>query len=368
MIVHGGPRFPPVRDSGGPGFSGSPTGEAPYRDEEKAPLILVVDDDSRIRSALARLLRMEGYDVAMEVDGKGALETVPLLRPDLVLLDVVMPGMRGERVCKALKGDPETRLIPILLLTGLMDSEDRVRGLEAGADDFLTKPPDRQELMARVRALLRAKSFTDRLVLAESVVLSLARSIEGKDPYTEGHCERLAHFGSRLARRFGLLPAAVEAVYHGGFLHDIGKVAVPDAILLKAGPLTEDEWRLMKQHPVRGEHICGPLHSFGAVLPIIRNHHEKWDGSGYPDGLREDEIPLTARILQTVDVYDALITARPYKPAVTPQKALATMAEEVGRGWWDPDCFQVWEEMVREDPEAFTVESSPELTCVQEEA
>ena len=259
-----------------------------------APLILVADDDPRIRTVLARLLRLEGYEVVLEEDGKGALEAVPLLRPDLILLDVMMPGMNGEKVCQALKADPETRLVPILLLSGLMDVQDRVRGLEAGADDFLSKPPDRLELLARVRALLRQKSYTDRLVSAESVVLSLARSIEGKDPYTEGHCERLACYGSQLAVHMGLEPWLVEAVSHGGILHDIGKVAVPDAVLLKEGPLTDEEWVLMKKHPLTGEHICGPVHSFRDVLPIIRHHHEKWDGSGYPDGLRGEEIPLSA--------------------------------------------------------------------------
>jgi len=326
------------------------------------PLILVVDDDSRIRSVLAKLLRVEGYEVCLEGDGGGALESVALLRPDLVLLDVMMPGMSGEAVCRALKADPDTRLIPILLLTGLMDVEDRVRGLEAGADDFLSKPPDRLELMARVRALLRAKSYTDRLVSAESVVLSLARSIEGKDPHTEGHCERLASYGSQLAVHLGLDLRSVEAVAHGGILHDIGKVAVPDAVLLKRGPLTVEEWALMKRHPIQGEHICGPIHSFKDVLPIIRHHHEKWDGSGYPDGLKGDEIPLTARVLQTVDIYDALTMERPYKAALSSGQALETMMEELARGWWDPICFSAFEDMVMATPEAYPIPVGAEPT------
>jgi len=354
----------PVAPPGGPGKEPRPWRDFPVGEKavqgSSSALILVVDDDARIRSALAKLLRAEGYDVVMEVDGVGALESVPLLRPDLVLLDVVMPGLSGEKVCQALKGNPETRLIPILLLTGLMDVQDRVRGLEAGADDFLSKPPDRLELMARVRALLRSKSYTDRLVSAESVVLSLARSIEGKDPCTEGHCERLASYGSQLAVHIGMDQRAVEAVSNGGFLHDIGKVAVPDAVLLKDGPLTPEEWVLMKKHPLTGEHICGPVHSFRDVLPIIRHHHERWDGTGYPDGLRGDEIPLTARVLQTVDVYDALIAARPYKVALTPDGALEVMLEEVARGWWDPTCFAAFEGMVRANPGAFDASDNRE--------
>lgn len=324
-----------------------------------APLVLVVDDDAQIRRTLSRLLRAERLDVVAEVDGAGALESVRLLRPDLVLMDVVMPGMSGLEVCRILKEDPATRLIPVLLLTGASEAADRVRGLEAGADDFLSKPPERLELLARVKSLLRQKGYTDRLVKAESVVLSLGRIIEGKDPRTEGHCERLALYGTRLGVRLGLDEATVEAIAHGGFLHDIGKVAVPDAILLKQEALTPEEWVIMKKHPLAGEHICGPVHSFRSVLPIIRHHHEKWDGSGYPDGLVGEEIPLTARVLQTVDVYDALTTARSYKAALSPEEALDMMEAEVVRGWRDPVCFEAFASMVREDPSAFSWTDAP---------
>jgi len=323
------------------------------------PLVLVVDDDAAMRWTLSRLLRAEGLDVVAEVDGAGALESVKLLKPDLVLMDVMMPGMSGLEVCGLLKEDPATRLIPVLLLTGSGGAAERVRGLEAGADDFLSKPPERLELLARVKSLLRQKGYTDRLVEAESVVLSLGRSIEGKDPRTEGHCERLASYGTRLGIRLGLDQATLEAISHGGFLHDIGKVAVPDAILLKQGALTAEEWVIMKKHPLTGEHICGPVHSFSRVLPIIRHHHEKWDGSGYPDGLAGEEIPLTARVLQTVDVYDALTTHRPYKLALSPEEALGTMEGEVARGWWDPTCFEAFASMVREDPSAYCGTGAP---------
>ena len=208
-----------------------------------------------------------------------------------------------------------------------------------GADEFVTKPVEGIELVARVRSLLRAKSYTDQLVQAESVVLSLARSVEGKDPCTEGHCERLSVYARELGWRLGLGENDVRALVYAGELHDIGKVAVPDAILLKQGPLEPDEWEIMKRHPVTGEHICGPIRSFHSVLPIIRHHHERWDGSGYPDGLSGEEIPLTARVLQIVDVYDALTSRRPYKPALSRTEALQTMSNEVDRGWWDPAVF-----------------------------
>jgi putative two-component system response regulator len=212
-----------------------------------------------------------------------------------------------------------------------------VCGLEAGADDFLTKPYDRSELLARVRLSLKTKLFTDELETAESVLFTLARSIEGRDASTEGHCERLSAYATALGRHMGLSADEITALDRAGIVHDIGKVAVPDAILLKSEPLSPDEWTVMRTHPLIGEHICSPLRSFRLVLPVIRHHHEKLDGSGYPDGLAGAEIPLTARVLQVVDVYDALTTARPYKPALAAADAWRMLDAEVAKGWWDPD-------------------------------
>jgi len=209
-------------------------------------------------------------------------------------------------------------------------------------------PQDRAELFARVRSLLSLKAHTDELERAESVLYALARSIEGKDPYTEGHCERLAEFSARLGARVGLPEEQLTALRRAGTVHDIGKVAVPDAILLKPGPLTAEEQVIMRQHPVVGERICAPLKSFRLVLPIIRHHHERLDGSGYPDGLKCDAIPLTARVLQLVDVYDALTTERPYKCAISVPEALAMMEDEVRKGWWDRDLFAEFLQLVAE--------------------
>jgi putative two-component system response regulator len=272
--------------------------------------ILVVDDQPSIAGLMSQLLTIRGYDV------------VTACNADL---------------CRSLKEDPATRLIPFVLITGLSDSSDRVRGIEAGADDFLNKPVLAEELIARVKSLLRLKQFTDELETADSVLCTLGLIVEGRDPYTEGHCERLSVHAADLGRHLGMDEDSILALKRGGYLHDLGKIAVPDDILKKGSDLTAAEWQIMKLHPITGENICKPLHSLRLVLPIIRHHHEHSDGSGYPDGLRGSEIPVLPRVLQVVDVYDALRTARPYKPALSHEQAAETMRAEASRGLWDAE-------------------------------
>jgi putative two-component system response regulator len=309
--------------------------------------ILVADDQSSNRELLEELLTAEGFQVISVPDGAAALDALAHTPIDLVLSDVMMPGLNGFEVCEKIKANPETYLIPVVLITALSDKQDRIEGIRDGADDFLTRPVDRIELLARVRSLLRLKQRTDELERAESVLFSLARSIEGKDPYTHGHCERLSEYSTSLGNCLGLPDEQITALRRAGIVHDIGKVAVPDAILLKPGRLTEEEWKVMREHTTVGERICAPLKSFRPVLPIIRHHHEKLDGSGYPDGIRGDAIPITARILHIVDVYDALTTERPYKRAFSITDALQTMKEEVAKGWWDPHIFEQFEQLMR---------------------
>jgi len=301
--------------------------------------ILIVDDEASNRNLLEEMLGAQGYKVVTAGNGQQALEEFARVQPSLVLLDVMMPRINGFEVCHRLKTNPATRLTPVVLITGLSDREHRVQGIEAGADDFLNKPFDRMELLARVRSLLSLKAHTDELENAESVLFALARSIEAKDPYTGGHCERLSEYSARLGQQIGLAEEQIIALRRAGIVHDIGKVAVPDSILCKPGPLAEEEWMIIREHPAVGEKICKPLKSFRLVLPIIRHHHEKLDGSGYPDGLKGDDIPITARVLQIVDVIDALTTERPYKRALSPPEALEVMKKEVGQGWWDPCLF-----------------------------
>lgn len=308
--------------------------------------ILIVDDEAAIRDGLQLLLKRQGYEVLTTHDGASALDQCASFRPDLILLDVMMPGRDGFEVCREIKSRAETRLIPVVLITGLSEKSDRIHGIEAGADDFLSKPIDVSELDARVRSLLRLKAFTDELENAESVLFALALSIESRDPYTHGHCTRLSEFSSRLGERMGLPEDDIVALRRGGVVHDIGKVVVPDAVLLKPGPLTADERARIKQHAEAGEHICSPLKSFRTVLPIIRHHHERWDGSGYPDCLRGEEIPLLARLLQIADVYDALTTKRPYRDALTHSEAWEILQEEVKRGWWDGNIVREFHHMI----------------------
>lgn len=299
--------------------------------------ILVVDDNPVNAALLKELLASRGYQTIAVQDAAAAEVEIRRDAPDLILLDVVMPGKTGYELCRELKEDSKTRLIPIVMITGLSAREDRLKGIEAGADDFLTKPISPEELFARVSSLLKLKEFTDELETADSVLCTLGRSVEARDPYTEGHCERLARDATDLGRFLGVAEECIVALGRGGYLHDLGKIAVPDEILKKGSDLTPAEWAIMKQHPVTGETICRPLKSLRLVLPIIRHHHEHSDGSGYPDGLRENEIPLLPRILQVVDIYDALRTARPYKPALGHEQAAVTMRAEARSGLWDQE-------------------------------
>lgn len=310
--------------------------------------VLIVDDDARIRRILSRMLTPEGFEVLEAPDGEGALVLAEGEDPDLILLDVLMPTLSGFEVCRRLKGMEEFRMTPIVLITGLSDVEDRIMGIQAGADDFLSKPFEPTELLARVKSLLRMKQYTDELERAETVLFTLARAIEERDRYTQGHCDRLARYGRTLAARLGLGEEDQQALHRGGIVHDIGKVAVPDAILNKEGPLTPEERDIIKDHPVSGVRICQPLKSLRKVLPIVRHHHEKMDGSGYPDGLKGEEIPITARILSVVDVYDALTTDRPYRRSSPPETALEILEEETHRGWWDPRVVAAFRAMVED--------------------
>jgi putative two-component system response regulator len=295
--------------------------------------IVVADDSVANRKLFKRLLSREGYVVHAAEDGAAALALVLEQLPDLVLSDVMMPVMDGFALCQRLKSDPATRLIPVVLVTALADRTARIAGINAGADDFLTKPVDPHELRARVRSLVNLKRFTDDLGSADSAILTLGLTVEARDPYTSGHCQRLAAYASALGAHLGLPADDIGALRRGGYLHDVGKIGIPDAILLKPGPLTPDEFGTLKQHTVIGETLCGDLRLLQPVRPIVRHHHERFDGSGYPDGLRGDAIPLVAQIMGIVDIYDALTTDRVYRKAMPSETAVHELRMEAEKGW-----------------------------------
>ncbi len=309
--------------------------------------ILVVDDHAASRMTVVALLAMEGYET-IEVDsGIAAVEIVAQNQPDLILLDVMMPGMDGFEVCQRIKQDEQTRLIPIIFITALNDRRSRIRGIEVGADDFISKPFDRLELAARVKSLVEQKRLNEDLDHAEKVLFSIAKAIESRDPNTGDHCERLVKLGQEFGEYLHLSRIQIRDLSWGGYLHDIGKVGIPDAILLKQGKLTDAEWEIMRGHVLIGEAICKPLRSMRGVIPIIRHHHERWDGMGYPDQLQGNEIPYLAQIFQIIDIYDALTSERPYKQAFKPTEALEIMAAETAKGWRNPELMAKFTEFIR---------------------
>ena len=301
----------------------------------KRSRVLVADDTESVRSLFLRLLTADGHDVLSAADGAAALDAIQQHRPDVVLLDVSMPLVDGLEVCRRVKADPATRLTPVVLVTGQSGLDDRIRGIEAGADEFLSKPVHPHELRARVRSLSRVKHLIDELDSAAAAFMTLALTIEARDPHTNGHCERLAGHAVRLGRALNLPGEDLDALHRGGFLHDVGKIGVPDAVLLKPGPLTPAERAEMRRHPEIGDALCAPLQSLRRVRPIIRHHHERLDGSGYPDRLRGDEVPVLAQVVSIVDVYEALPTDRPYRKALAHAEAVRELQDGVNAGQYN---------------------------------
>jgi len=307
----------------------------PAQSLSRQPTILVVDDDEGVRAFFQRLLGREGYVIETAPDGEAALAAVSACAPDVVLLDVTIPDPDGFEVCRRLRQEAATRLLPVIFVTGRDSRKDRIKGLEAGADDFITKPVDTSELLARVRSLIRLKHYTDDLDSAASIITTLATMIESRDGVGVGHCSRMANYASSLGRALHLDAADLQTLYRGGFLHDIGMLAIPEAVLRKAGALEPDEYELVKSHTIVGDGLCSNLRSLQAIRPIVRSHHERLDGSGYPDGLRGDQIPTVAQIMGVADVYEAMTAPRPYQIQHSVAEAIDTLRAHVRRGWRD---------------------------------
>jgi cyclic di-GMP phosphodiesterase len=316
---------------------------------DSPPLVLAVDDEVPNLELLSAFLEGTGCVFMSVTRGAEALNAITARRPDLVLLDVVMPEMDGFEVCRRIKSDPANRLLPVVFVTALNTVGDRVLALEAGADDYLTKPIDRSELMARVITLIRTKDVYDHLDGAEHVMAAFARVVEAKDGGTEAHVERVARGARALGQAAGLAGAALDSLYFGGIVHDIGKVGVPDAVLLKPGPLDPNEVALMRRHVSIGVDIASELRSAACVVPIIRHHHERFDGEGYPDRLKGPEIPRVAMIVSICDAYDAMTTDRPYRAAMPSAYAIAELRNGSG-SQWDPGLVDLFLERVMQEP------------------
>ena len=309
--------------------------------------ILVADDNDVSARFLKRLLTREGHHVSVVGSADEVLAACAAQSPDIVLLDLVAPRGHGFDICRQLKEQESTRFVPVVIVTAQSERDDRLKGIMAGADDFLGKPFDPLELHARIQSLVRLKRYTDDLESAETIILGMGATIEARDPLTQGHCQRLAAYATRRGRALGLDAADLAALERGGFLHDIGKVAVPDRVLLKDGKLDAQESRVMREHPIVGDAICTGLRSLQKVRPIVRHHHEHLDGTGYPDGLKNAQVPLLAQIVGIVDVFDALTSDRPYHTAVSPDDALDMVADEASKGWRDRSLVDAFSDVVK---------------------
>ena len=316
-----------------------------YAEPSPCPSVLLVTAHETERRVLGSLLRRERCILIDARSGTMALELLLSCRPDLVILDRDLGDMDGLECCRRIKTLRQSEFLPVLLVAAGISEEDEVLAIDAGADEYLSKPLHPQVFRARISALIRQKNAVDRLEEAEHILFALALTVERRDPGTGGHCQRLALYSVAFGMRLGLSKEQLLALHRGGYLHDIGKIVVPDAILYKPGKLTAEDWVVMRTHSARGEEICRPMRSLAPVLPIIRSHHERWNGSGYPDGLAGERIPLLARILQLADAFDALMSERPYKPAYTRKLTVQTLISEAGMGWRDAELTRLFIEL-----------------------
>ncbi len=304
--------------------------------KEDIATILIVDDFEMHLELMTTILEMEGYRVISTTDTKEAISLAAANSPDLAILDVMMPGMNGYELCRRLKDIFCKKFFPIILVTGLSQLEDKLTGLEAGADDFFPKPFNPKEIIAKIKSLIKLKRLQDELDHCEDIIFTLAVAIEAKDPYTKGHSERVSTLSVEMARAIGLPDKEVLNIKKGGILHDIGKIGLQESILHKKGQLSPEELEIIRRHPATGVEICKPLYSLRQLLPAIRSHHERWDGLGFPDCLSGEDIPLSGRIISIADTFDAMVSVRPYRPSFTIAQTLNAMKAESMMGQWDP--------------------------------
>ena len=305
------------------------------------PRVAIIEDDAAVRRVLTRILEDADYTVITSPDGETGLHAIAEFQPDLVILDLTLPRMDGLEIARRLRADPRTVALPIIVLTAHTASEDMVAALDAGADDFVSKPFQQVELLARLRSAYRTREVIRRMEQAHDIVVALANAVEAKDLGLKDHCRYLAYRSARLAAHVGLRDGELEGVAYGALLHDIGKIGIAEHVLHKPGPLTEAEFRLMREHPEIGERICDPLRTSRDFTPIIRHHHERWDGAGYPDGLRGEGIPLGARIVALADAFDAIVRGRPYRVARSVDEAFEELRKHSGKQF-DPELVPLF--------------------------
>ncbi|MCX7922939.1 MAG: response regulator [Clostridia bacterium] len=308
--------------------------------------IVIADDSVTILSKLEMLLKRHGYQVYKAYDGRQSLQVIDEVNPDLIILDLDMPYLNGLEVCKIVKNNEKTSLTPVIIITSSGIKEDKNSSISAGANDFLNKADDTLELTLKVESLLKLKHAIDQLENANNIIKSLAKAVEVKDKYTVGHAERVSLFATKIGKKMGLDEQQLKDITMAGLLHDIGKIGVPDLILNKPGRLTDEEFGLIQNHPVIGEEICSPIKSFDKVKRIIRHHHEKLNGRGYPDRIGSSEINIETRIMTVADIYDAVTSDRSYRKAMTKQEAFAILRESVSRGELDGQVVDAFDEVV----------------------
>jgi len=323
--------------------------------------VLIAEDNEAHVHLIYEILTAPDFVVTAASDGLSACALANEEDFDVILLDKRMPGMSGDEVCQKIR-ESGNSLVPVMIVTGSAYQEDLSHSLQCGATDFIRKPFDIDEFFSRVTAAARFKRASNQLDNAADMLFTLARMVEAKDPCTGDHCSRLEYQAQVFGEVLGLSSAEIEALQKGGILHDIGKLAIPDSILTKPGSLTDEEWVLMKQHTVIGAHLCGNLKSIQKCVPIIHYHHERWDGSGYPEQLKGEDIPLLARVFQTIDIYDALAHERPYKKAMSTEKIIAIFREEIEKGWRDPYLTNIFIGILENDPQSLVMPDSLEKT------
>ena len=303
--------------------------------------ILVADGNATIRKLLRHGLASSDYEIVEAGDGHEALNlAVQRPEPHAILIDAHLAGISGLEVCRRLKSDMQHRTIPVIIMTNSGANEEIHDAVEAGADEFLSKPVNRGELKVRLRSITRMHRGNTEMIGAESVALSLARAVASKDGYSSGHVEEVANYAVDFGKSLGMDSAELKMLRYGAILHNVGKIAIPDSILEKTGALTPRERALFHQHPRVGCDICAPLKPLRPVLPIIRHHKEHFDGTGYPDGLRGENIPLKAQVVGIVDVYSALTNDRPFRRAKTVREAIEILRERALKGIHDPKLIE----------------------------